>query len=136
MANLISAADVPGFPLLSPIERSVSVSDAVNSTYPSPDAICWAETAPLAHPAHPEVFVKTDPLAEVSTRLVHCTALALAVGVGEGLGLGAGDGAEGDGPDGEGDELPPAPAAGNSTRNVSMRELQSKPAGEPSVPSQ
>src|SRR5207244_10351612 len=70
---LISSLDVPGLPLLRPIERCVP-GDAVNSTYPSPPLIvCW-EIAPASpHPSQPAVLVNELPLAVAFTTLVQTT---------------------------------------------------------------
>ena len=69
------------FPFDSPSIRYVVVSDAVNSTYPSPDAICCVEIAPaLPHPVT-AVFVSEFPLALTPTSDVHTTACAPAGGV-------------------------------------------------------
>src|SRR2546426_289734 len=55
MANWISFRFAPGRPLRQPISRTLLVSEAVNSRYPSPEMICCCETAPAsAHPSQPE----------------------------------------------------------------------------------
>src|SRR5512140_1442223 len=64
------------FPFDSPSIRYVVASDAVNSTYPSPDAICCVETAPALPQPVAAVFVSEFPLAVAPTTDVHTTACA------------------------------------------------------------
>src|SRR5213593_4339411 len=59
------------------MKRSVAASDAVNSTYPSPDAICCCASASASpHPPHPPVFCTVFPLAVTLTSAAHDAASA------------------------------------------------------------
>src|SRR5574341_2024303 len=79
MAKWISIVPVAG-PTASPMDRKVVVSEAVNSTYPSPPGMRCRETAPAsAQRLQPDVLRSEFPLAITLTRPVHATATAGAV---------------------------------------------------------
>jgi hypothetical protein len=71
-------------PLLRPTIRYVFVSDAVNSTKPSPDTICCVDTAP-EFTAVAVVLVSEFPLIATPTGDIHTTA-SLPGGGGGGVG--------------------------------------------------
>src|SRR5947208_13716275 len=74
MAKRISLLFTPGVPLRKPISRRLLVSEAVNSTYPSPALICCSETAPAsAQPSQPEIFVSELQMDVTSRRLLQTT---------------------------------------------------------------
>src|SRR5205809_52270 len=107
IANWISFRFAPGRPLRQPISRTLPVSEAVNSRYPSPEMICCCETAPAsAHPSQPEIFRSTLPLDVTFTRLLQTT-LCLWAGTAA-LQVLAGPGPGATGPP----EATPAPSAG------------------------
>ena len=100
------------------MKRSVSFSEAVNSTKPSPERIDCCEAAPAsAQPPQPDVFFRLLAFAVTFATLVQFTASACVLvgagvgdgaGAGVGVGIGAGVGA-GEG-DGVGTGLPPPPS--------------------------
>src|SRR5713226_4235059 len=74
MAYGTSLALASGLALLNPMVRSELASDAVNSKYPPPEAICCCDRAPAsAQPSHPELFVRELPEAVTFTRLLQTT---------------------------------------------------------------
>src|SRR5262249_8589613 len=72
--NLISFGARPVVPDVSPMARTVFVSEAVNSMYPLPEGSCSSDTAPAsAQPSHPVVFCSELPFAVVLTSFVQTT---------------------------------------------------------------
>src|SRR5436309_2874677 len=85
----MSAEVVVALPWLSPATRTVVVSDAVNSTKPSPEVMVCEDTAPASwQPSQPAVLRSELPSAVTLTSCVQRTASAPPGGGGGGGGGG------------------------------------------------